>query len=131
MAAFPDVREWSVNPSGAIHAYGSSDTAGWKNRVAGTSDWTATVRFNSQGAGLDTDLMPGGSGTLELIETGAVKWSGDAIVESVDSGASLDDGEIVEYTVNFGGNGALTAPTGAGTAPFSAKAADATWTGLT
>lgn len=126
MAAISNVKSWTVNPSAELHAIGTSGTAGWKNRITGTRDWTASVVAAALGAG--PTIAVGAAGTLVLYENGTLNWSGPAKLESVESEADRDSGAPILYTYNFGGNGAPTAPTGAGTTLLGAILAAADWT---
>lgn len=123
--AIPHVKSWTVNPSAELHAIGTSGTAGWKNRVTGTADWTASVVCAAQGAG--PPLAEGDSATLQLWENGSQYWTGAAVVESIESEADRDSGAPVLYTINFGGNGALSETGGSGSTLIGSIAADAKW----
>lgn len=127
-ADLADVLEWTVNPTTELHAFATSDTEGWKNRVAGTGDWTATVRALAQGAA--PVLTEGTAYLIKLFEDkdqATSIWSGPAMLASTDVTVAIDSGAVIEYNYNFEGNGALVAPTGGAAAVLSAKNAKMQW----
>lgn len=127
-ADFSDVLEWTVNPTIDTHPYASSETSGARKRVTSITDWAATVRQMAQGSG--PEGAEGDNITLVLIPNmtaSAQAWSGACFIVSIDTAANVNDGSPIEYTYNIEGDGVLTPPAGAGTAPYSSKSGNARW----
>ena len=104
--------EWSVNPTAELHPYADASTSGWKNRVAGVKDWTASFREISRGS---PALSAGQSlATISFIEFSTYVWTGAARVQGVAVAADPNTGAPSEYIYTIEGNGALTEAAGSG-----------------
>ena len=111
----PDVLDWSVDDSGDVATYRSSDTSGGTGRVDGADDLTATVRV-AQGtaAAITSQIKKGDVGTLALYENGTLFWSFAAICTGVQVAVSAEGNEVVGYDLAFGWaaqTGSVTRPT--------------------
>lgn len=103
-AAVPDVTKWTINPKNETQAYASSDTAGWKKRLAGCYDLSGSFECKAQNA--TPPCKPGQLITTLLLTMAAgVTLSGPAIVDDISSEVDVDGGAIVAWTVNFSANG--------------------------
>lgn len=102
------VTGFTLNHTSNNSAWASSNTAGYKNRVAGTKDWNGSFQ-----AKYDASIVPtvGQSANMALLLGSGETASGTAIIDSVNVVVDIDNGEAVGYTMNFSGNGALTMPT--------------------
>ena len=107
-----EVVDWTLEHTAGVIPYASSDSAGGMLRIAGIEDLTATVQCLQDATTQVTDGLPiGTSGTVELYESAALKWSGTMIVESVGPATPIGTGGLVTYTIRFGRNGTVTVPT--------------------
>lgn len=98
-----NIREWSVEPTSAAPAHGSSATAGGTNRGAGVRDWTGSYRAY----GPVPAMFPGGAPAAFQAQIGGGEGiEGDIVCESVEIVWDIEGGGIIEHTVNFGGDGA-------------------------
>lgn len=107
------VTSWQCTETVNSSAWGSSNTAGYKHRVAGTKDWSGTFA-----AKYDSSIAPVvGEGTraegatpVSLVLTLATNetLTGNAMIESVALDVNVDTGDVIGYTCTFGGNGPLT-----------------------
>jgi len=100
-----DATGWQTTYSSNNPAYGSTDTAGWKNRVAGVKDSNGNYEAKYNGAiattaGQETD----GDFTLD----GAATYDIPSIIDQISLEVDMDDGDVVGYTNDFSGNGAIT-----------------------
>lgn len=108
-----EIRDWSVEQTSEV----VNDTVmgdAWMTNKATQKSWTAS--FNAYWDDSDTNgqlaLDVGAEVTLNLYSedtSGAVYWSGTAIITSVGQSASFDG--LVEASFSATGNGALTEST--------------------
>jgi hypothetical protein len=104
-----DITSWSISLESNNPSYACTSTAGYKKRVAGVKDATATI----EGVVGDKPPMPGTTGTCVLYIDGSDTYTFDAIVESSTHEANIEDGEIVKYTIELAVQGTTSAePTG-------------------
>lgn len=101
-----DCTGWSLTWSSNNPSYGSTDTSGYKKRVGGVKDWSGSYSAKYNG-GTTTPGQTAGGASFTL--DGSTSWSGDVIVDSVNLEVDMDDGDVVGYSVDFSGNGVLTA----------------------
>jgi len=111
--AVAEIRDWSVEQTSEV----VNDTVmgdAWMSNKATQKSWTAS--FNAYWDDTDTNgqlaLDVGTEVTLNLYSedtSGAVYWSGTAIITSVSQSASFDG--LVEASFSATGNGALTEST--------------------
>jgi hypothetical protein len=111
--AVAEIRDWSVEQTSEV----VNDTVmgdAWMSNKATQKSWTAS--FNAYWDDTDTNgqlaLDVGTEVTLNLYSedtSGAVYWSGTAIISSVSQSASFDG--LVEASFSATGNGALTEST--------------------
>jgi hypothetical protein len=89
------------------HAYASCATAGFKKRVAGTRDHSGSVKGIFDPSAPPEDWFEeGDTGTFHLYVTAAAYYIAPAMITSLDIETDVDDGAIIPWTANFGGNGA-------------------------
>lgn len=109
--AVSQILSWTCNETVVDSSFGSSSTSGWKNRVAGTRDWSGSFR-----ALYDTTIAPtvgqgtatGSAVSLVLGIAASESLTGNAMVTGVEMEVDVDNGTYVAYVVSFGGNGELT-----------------------
>ncbi len=108
-AAVADIVSWDLTQTTERQAFVSSDTAGENKSVAGNSDSTGTFVALAQDD-VPFVLEDGDCCDIELDshETNGRKFTGNVFVESVAVSVDVRGGGIVEYTVSFSQNGALT-----------------------
>lgn len=109
-----EVKSWSLEiTSDTVDA--SIIGTEWRKNQATIKSWSGSLdgfwdETDTTGQG---ELTAGATVTLNLYpegdDTGAIYWSGDAIVTSISYSASFDG--LVEVTFSFTGNGALTEQT--------------------
>lgn len=105
----PDVTKWSLNPKSENQAYASSDTAGWKKRLAGQKDMSGSFECKcSDSTRLETICKPGATYAAELYYDQTLKHAGSLIVDDIAYEVDIDGGAIVAATVNFSCAGAWT-----------------------
>ena len=94
-----NVLEWSVNPTVETHAYACQETGGWKKRIIGVADYTASFRCLSEGA---PQLSCGDEKVFRFVEAksgaASLDWSGTAMVQGIAVAADPNTGAPVEYT---------------------------------
>lgn len=96
------VRSWSIQESAESQAFGASNTAQATGRKTGHKDWSGS--FNVYGH--TPSVMPGD--TFTFTGWGPQGKTGQAIVDSIEVNWDIEGGGIIEATVNFSGNGALS-----------------------
>lgn len=115
-AAVAEVRNWSVNETAdTIEDSTMNDTS--KTFQAGMKSWSGslTAFWDETDTTGQVALTVGSSATLNLYPegstTGDIYYSGSAIINSI--GVSVPTNGMVERTIGFQGNGALTIGTAA------------------
>lgn len=108
-SAVTDVLNWRLNRSSNNSAFATSNTAGYKNRVAGTADWSGSISV-VRNTNAVIQFVVGSTYNLVLTEDGTKNWNGAMIVDSLEEMVNIDTGDYIGVTVNFSGNGALTPP---------------------
>ena len=109
--AFSEMTGWSLNWSVNDGAYASSNTGGYKTRVFGVQDWTATVNVKYVSGGAHPVAHAGAIANLALTVDGTDTYSGNAMLVSDSVETDLDTGNPVGIVLNFAGCGALTVAT--------------------
>lgn len=97
------VRDWMVNKLAETKQYWASNTKGAPGAKAGNKDWNG--RCNAYGATpvkLPTDEFDF-IGSVD----GAKGVKGAAIVDAVEINWNIEAGELIQYMIEFSGNGAL------------------------
>lgn len=120
MAILADVTNIDVTLGGEVTTYGSSTTAGWKNRIMGQKESECTLTFKAQGDG--PDLVEGQTGTLLINYVSASHFlTGTAKVTEVNANVNIETGEPVSYDATIKSTGAW-AWTGTGATELIASA---------
>jgi hypothetical protein len=106
-----EITKWTFNAKSNNPAWASSDSAGYKKRVAGVKDGSGSIEMkydpsNSFLAQADV----GTSATLKLYINATKFFSVPAIFDSYDFEVDLDDGDVVGVSADFSANGAWTNP---------------------
>lgn len=112
-AEIPDCTHWSFTKTVDTTAQNTSDTAGFKRRTIGPSDWTATITQLTDGTG--AVFAEGDTVNLEFYEycndrslyTGQ-KWTGTAVCSNIAVSEPIDGGGPITYTYSLEGKSALT-----------------------
>ena len=111
VGSYAEVTGWSLNITSNNASYASTSTSGWKKRVQGTSDVTGSVEFKWSGAKLVDagDIVSG----LVLTIDSSDSYTLDAIIDTLNVEADLDDGDFISGSFDFSVTGTTTsAPTG-------------------
>jgi len=99
--------EWTLTEEIAEQVYASVATNGWRQRVAGTKDCSGTCGGIFDPADPIHDYIEiGDSVTLRLYFSATKYHSVPAIINSIETNLNIEEGEIIRYNVNWGGNGA-------------------------
>lgn len=98
------VREWSIESNEDLQEYIASNTAAGTGRIIGNEDWSGSY----SGYGWEPAIFPGDTFTFTGSVDGTNGVTGSAMCESVDIELDIEGGAIMQYVVNFAGNGALT-----------------------
>lgn len=118
-----EVTKWNFKATSNNPAWASSDTAGYKTRVAGVKDGSGSLEMKVDRTSLFlATLTEGTLVTLHLyaeehFDTAtppvedSKKWDIPAIIDDYDINVDIDGGEAVSVTVAFSTVGAWTAPT--------------------
>lgn len=100
------VSNWTIDISGNLKAYAANDTHGWKRRVSGVNDATGTflVRADDE---CNCPVTQGESYVAQLhVDDTLLNYYNLRIrIESIGVEDDIDDGEILNYTINWGGDG--------------------------
>lgn len=97
-------RGWEVSYTADTQKYVASNTDGGPGREDGNKDWSGSYTAY----GHTPAVWPGESFTFLGSEDGAVGVSGTAIVDTITINIDFESGAIIDYTVNFSADGALT-----------------------
>ena len=108
-SAVNNVLRWSVSIDANITPFATSSTSGWKTRVMGARNWSATV-VTKRDTAAAVPFVIGNTAALTMTEDGAKTYSGSAIVESIEEGVDINTGDPIDVTVRLGGVGALNVP---------------------
>jgi hypothetical protein len=107
-----DVLKTSFNPKCELQAYASSDTAGWKKRLAGCKDISGTIDClcdGTTGLPVPSTIKPGATATLVITLKTGVTISGPAMIDDISIDDNIEGGELVKATIAWSGNGVWTA----------------------
>jgi len=102
-SSIDDATGWSISSTSNNPSYASSSTSGVKQRVAGVKDCTGS--FSAKGT---CGVSAGSTAALSLTYDGTTTISLNVIVDAVNVEVDMDDGDVVGYTVDWSGNGAVT-----------------------
>ncbi len=105
------VRTWSINSSADLQKFVASNTAGGAGRLDGNFDWSGSYAAY----GHTPDVLPGEGFTFTGSLDGTNGVTGTAIVDTCEITIDIEAGGIIEHTVNFSSNGALTKGSAAAT----------------
>jgi hypothetical protein len=103
------VREWSITPSAQAAAFvssarGASGSGGMTGIVPGNTDWTGQYSFY----GIDPGVYPGDSFTFTGATGDGTVYTGTALVSSMSLAAPVEEGGIINGTIQFAANSALS-----------------------
>ena len=108
-----DVTGWNFTPTSNNPSYASSDTNGYKRRLGGVKDasGSVTVKWDDSASpytqsGFDVGVLI----SFNLFTDGSQKYIVPGIIDSVGVTVDINDGEIVEMTIDFSSDGAWTNP---------------------
>lgn len=98
------VTSWSASVTSNNSAWASSETNGFKDRVAGVKEATCSIegKFDASAS-----FVPGTEYSLTLTaSTGSI--AGNFLCDSYSVEVDINDGEVVGYSAEFSSNGAIT-----------------------
>ena len=109
MASVGSLRRWTINRTADLKQPYASSTDGMPAVVVGNKDWTGTAEFY----GYVPAILPGSGFTFQgNPDTAATSiWTGTAIVDSISVTIPVESADPISGTINFSGNGELTAGT--------------------
>lgn len=105
------VTGWRCTETAHNSAWASSSTDGYKHRVCGVRDWSGSFSAKydiSIAATVGQGTISGTAVTLVLQIGESESLSGHAIIDSIELDVDVNSGDVVGYTCNFSGAGALT-----------------------
>ena len=111
VGSYAEITDWSLSLSSNNSSYASSDTAGWKKRVAGTKDVSGSMsgKWNGTAQVAAGDEISG----LVLNLDATQSYTMDACIDTFNIEVDIDDGEIIGWSADFSIRGTTTlAPTG-------------------
>lgn len=111
-ASYHNMRKWSIQVDDEIQAYVSSATKAGHGRTLGNIDWSGSV----SGYGHTPPVLPGQTFVFHGSLDGVKGVSGTAMAGDVEIVWDIENGRIIEHTVQFGANGVLTLGAEAGVA---------------
>lgn len=91
---FNEVASWSLSLESNNPSYACKATSGYKKRVAGVKDATASIEGYVSGK----PTAPGTDGALVLYVNSSTTYTMNAICEGYTTEVNLEDGDIVSYT---------------------------------
>lgn len=111
VGSYSEITGWSLNWTSNNPSYASSDTAGWKKRVAGMQDVTGSFEGKWDGS---AEVAAGDEVSgLVLNLDASQSYTLDAVIDGVSFECNIDDGEIIGFSVDFSvRNTTSAAPTG-------------------
>lgn len=112
----PELRKWTLRVTNNAKEYASSSTAGGKRRLAGAEDFNGTLDLymetgsnRADASGLN--IRSGQTGAIKLYEDSGNFWVAPAFIDEATYEADIEGNNIVNGTVTFSRDGALTYPT--------------------
>lgn len=106
-----EVTGWSFKPSSNNSAWGSSDSNGFKKRVAGVKDGSGSIEGKYDvGSPFFGSLDVGSNVTLLLYVNGTDFYTVPSIIDSYDLTVDINDGEVTGFSADFSTNGEWTNP---------------------
>ncbi len=109
--AISQVTAWKCTETAHNSAWASSSTAGYRHRVCGTRDWSGWFAAKYDGsiaATVGQGTISGTPVSLVLQIGPSETLTGNAIIDEVELEVDVNTGDVVGYTCNFSGTGALT-----------------------
>lgn len=102
---------WSIEAKANVNSHASNSTSGWKQKTAGSKDWTAKVKvFLHDGGAAPLTLGKFYDCEFLLNATGTSKYTGNVLVASLGNvEVDIDDGKEISHEYSLEGNGALIA----------------------
>lgn len=102
--AISDATSWSLSMTSNNPSWASSNTSGYKKRVAGIMDTSGSYSAKwSASIPVAGSLVSSAAFTIDGTNT----WTLDIIIDSVNLEVDMDDGDVVGYSVDFSGNGVV------------------------
>ncbi|KKN74297.1 hypothetical protein LCGC14_0392360 [marine sediment metagenome] len=107
----PQIREWSFSQIQDSKVFSSSSTNCAKQRLESVEDSNGTLEFYIEPDDPFEDILAiGDTGTFKLFEDATDFWTVPAIISEIAVRAPIEDGDPVQGTISFDGNGAITPP---------------------
>lgn len=103
--AVNDATSWSISLTSNNPSWASPATSGYKQRVAGIKDTTGSYSAKANG----TLPVPGTHAAAVFTLDGTTTYSLNVFIDSVNVEVDMDDGDVVGYSVDWSGNGTVTA----------------------
>lgn len=109
--ALAEITDWTFHTTSVNHAYASSSTGGYRQRVAGVKDGSGSIGFKLDPADPITDDFDEGSSVTLLLYIDATHfYSVPAVVDSIQLAVDISSGDVLGGTAVFSANGAWTKP---------------------
>ena len=106
-----EVMKWSFARSVPDNPHGTSATAGYKKRTAGTKDGSGSLNgLQDPSDPVEGYFEEGDIVTLKLYDSASRFFSVPAMISKLDTECDIDDGAPVPWSADFGIHGAWTLP---------------------
>jgi hypothetical protein len=109
--ALAEITDWTFHTTSVNHAYASSSTGGYRQRVAGVKDGGGSIGFKLDPADPITDDFDEGSSVTLLLYIDATHfYSVPAVMDSIQLAVDISSGDVLGGTAMFSANGPWTKP---------------------
>lgn len=106
-----EITAWTLVTSSRNPSYASSDTGGWKTRLAGVKDGRGMLRGKLDTASpITSQLDEGDAATLLLHLNGTLSYQVPAIIDELRLEIDIDTGDVIGWAAEFSVTGAVTKP---------------------
>ncbi|MHC4406550.1 MAG: hypothetical protein ACYTG0_43550 [Planctomycetota bacterium] len=97
-----EITGWRFTKTSNNPAWASSDTGGYKTRVAGVKDGSGSIDFKYSTATAQHTLIAEGTlVTLELYRNASLYISVPAVIDSISDEVDINDGDTVSGSADF------------------------------
>jgi hypothetical protein len=106
-----EITDWTFHTTSVNHAYASSSTGGYRQRVPGVKDAAGNIGFKLDPTNPITDDFDEGSAVTLLLYLDATHfYTVPAVIDTIQLAVDISSGDVLGGTAMFSASGAWTKP---------------------